>query len=57
MLLDSFQFHAHMKGFPNVAVAFRLDVDALASVALLRLFFVCTIYPFQSTQPIQISIS
>lgn len=46
MLLDSFQFHAHMKGFPNVAVAFRLDVDALASVALLRLFFRMHHIPF-----------
>lgn len=39
MLLDSFQFHSRMKEFSSATVAFGLDVDALASVALLRLFF------------------
>ncbi|EES98627.1 Hypothetical protein GL50581_4155 [Giardia duodenalis ATCC 50581] len=51
MLLDGFQFHSHMKEFSNVTVAFSLDVDALASVALLRLFFRMYHTPF-SVYPI-----
>ncbi|EFO64750.1 Hypothetical protein GLP15_5098 [Giardia lamblia P15] len=46
MLLDSFQFHARMREFHNVTVAFSLDVDALASIALLRLFFRMHHIPF-----------
>lgn len=37
-----------MKEFSNVTVAFSLDVDALASVALLRLFFRINNIPFSA---------